>query len=139
MSEVWISVCGTISGVIVGGFISYLVSIKTAHRTAVESSKQVAIAEIRGVFAASITRYKIAMRDGKHTPYIDFIIKDEAVKQSLVFEKFRWFIKSKDRNEYQKAWDNYYAGIVLKDYTLSDNFEEKFIKNIENILKFTKL
>lgn len=139
MSDAIIGVYGTILGVSIGSLFTYLFSKDLARKSAFENSKQVAIAEFRGVFTASINRYKISIKEKKEIPYIVFIIKDEYVKQSLIFEKFRWFIKSKDRKAYQEAWDNYYSGIVFKDYTMSDNSEEEFIKNIYNILEFTNL
>lgn len=76
------------------------------------------------------------------------MLMDELIPQSVAIEKFRPFVPSDKKGEYQEAWENYHqshkregvSSVYFLDYAMGDELERfnLFEIRINEILKFTE-
>jgi hypothetical protein len=131
--------CSGIVGTLLGILLSYLNVNRNINRQTLQNARS----DFRAVFSNTLARYNLT--DG--TAMIEIMLKEEIPKQAAAIERFRHFIKTKDREAYQKTWEDYYRfddslsdrDLHFIEYSAYEDRKEVFKKRIETILKFAKL
>lgn len=128
----------TVVGALIGALVAYWLSIKLSD----SQNRAIASANFRAVFMPVVAQMKIEQKYGR-TNEIDRILTDAFIPMSVAIETFRPFVKSKDREAYQQAWENYcpFVGLAqFGQYTMRENGENsnapfnRFFNNIQAIL-----
>lgn len=99
-----------------------------------------AITKFRSIFVNTLAKYHFLTEGGIYN-----LLREELPAHAMAIEEFRFFVKSKDRDNYQKAWNNYcfpignYNYPTFEDYYIGNNYREIFYKRINEILKFAEI
>lgn len=130
-----IGIIGTLLGVIIAYFLSLSAAKLQWHR--------IAGAKLRAAFAPQVAQYDL-FRDSKMLTMDGMTAADKMFKDSLplhaaAIEEHRPFVPSKNRQAYQKAWEDYKDGVISGDYWEGENRKNIFKQKIEAIFKFIEI
>jgi hypothetical protein len=135
-----------------GGFLGYFIRLFIEHRLAIGRIKETiritelkkAAGELRAGFAPAMVRFPLL--DG--TDKIKGMLEAELITQGIAIERFRPFVKPKDREAYQEAWEQYHqshkregrTSVYFLDYAMGEEKERfrLFKERIDAILKFAE-
>jgi hypothetical protein len=125
-----------LAGITVGGLIGFL----SANRISKLNARRQAGAELRAAFAQEIALVRLAHGADKSIK-VEEVLKAAFRRHAEAIEAYRFFVKSKDKDAYEKAWRDYYevgGSVRFFDYYMDNATFDIFEKKVNAILQFTK-
>jgi hypothetical protein len=124
-----LSIVVQLSGVAVGGIIGFL----SARRISDRNARLVARAKFLAAFAPVKVVVTKAVRSGKtDASYLESSLAEFAV----VVEKFKYFVRERKRDAYQKAWDAYEYAASCGEFSHKDKPFAEIQRLLNSVLAF---
>jgi hypothetical protein len=133
---------GAAVGAILAGVISCVINVWLDRRRI----RNEAGANLRSIFSAALAEYDLIQ--GKGMNEIDSLLRGNLPAQATAIEVFRYFVACCNKEEYEKAWQEYHrppganGSIFMLEYIPSADKPEEakklFKQRIHAILQFTK-
>ena len=135
-----------LAGTAVGGLIGFL----SARWIAERSNKRAAGAKLRAAFAPELSLVR-ATPQGKWTSLehivnkregdnLDSILRRAFERHATAIEEHRVYVRPKDREAYQQAWESYYlvnGSVFFLDYMMNAEGHKQFCDRVEAIFRYT--
>ena len=147
----YIGIGGVILGALLTGPIAYYYSKKLilqTHKNAIEAIRitefNKSVAAFRAAFAPTFAFIYLAKTHGltHEAPDVDKFLKEAFLVQASAIEEFRFLVPKSGREDYQKAWDEYYktaqGGTFVEKFIGNDDPLAFIEQKIRNILQFAK-
>lgn len=135
--ELVVNAVVSLAGVGAGGLVGYL----SARRISVLNARAQAGAALRAAFAHEIVKVRQAHR-GDSSINIEEVLTQAFPRHAAAIEEYRFFVKPKDRDAYERAWREYYefgGSIRFFDYYMENAKCELFENRIRAIFQFTEI
>jgi hypothetical protein len=128
-------VVAAIVGAIIGGGIAFLTARFTINRTA----RAAAASKLRAAFIPELVAMKFDRNQEKFDA--DRLLRAAFPRHAQAVEEYRFYVRAKDRDAYEKAWREYYevgGSIRFFDYMMGDDPYGVFETRVNAILRFAK-
>jgi hypothetical protein len=126
-------VAAALIGAMVGGGIGFLTARYTTSRTA----RAAAASKLRAAFIPELVAMKFDRNNDKFDA--NNLLRSAFPRHAQAIEEYRFFVKARDRTDYEAAWRAYYevgGSVRFFDYIMGDDPYGCFETRVNAILRF---